>query len=42
MRKFHRAGHFDFHNMPGIQDLGRDFDAAAFAQRLADAHEEPH
>lgn len=38
MRKFHRAVHFDFHNMPGIQDLGRDFDAAAFAQRLADAH----
>ena len=38
MRKFHRAVHFDFHNMPGIYDINRDFDAAVFAQRLADAH----
>lgn len=38
MRPIHRAIHFDFHTMPGIYDFGRGFDAAVFAQRLADAH----
>jgi len=38
MRPIHRHIHFDFHTMPGIDDFGRDWDAAAFAQRLADAH----
>ena len=33
-----RAIHLDFHTMPGIYDFNRDWDAAAFAQRLADAH----
>ena len=33
-----RAIHFDFHTCPGIYDFNRDWDAAAFAQRLADAH----
>ncbi len=32
-----RAIHIDFHTMPGVTDFGADFDAAAFAQRLADA-----
>ncbi|MHB9034482.1 MAG: alpha-amylase family protein [Anaerolineae bacterium] len=30
-----RAIHLDFHTMPGIYDVGRDFDAAAFAGTLA-------
>ena len=38
MRDIHRHIHFDFHTMPGIDDFNRDWDAAAFAQRLADAH----
>jgi hypothetical protein len=38
VRKIHRAIHFDFHTMPGIHNFGRGFDAAVFAQRLADAH----
>ncbi len=38
MRQIRRAVHFDFHTMPGIHDFNRDFDAAVFAQRLADAH----
>ncbi len=38
MSTIKRAIHFDFHTMPGIYDFNRDWDAAAFAQRLADAH----
>lgn len=37
MKPMHRHIHFDFHTMPGIYDFNRDWDAAAFAQRLADA-----
>ena len=37
MRTIHRAVHFDFHTMPGIYDINRDFDAAVFADRLARA-----
>lgn len=32
-----RAIHLDFHTMPGIYDVGRDFDAEDFAQTLARA-----
>jgi len=39
-RYLRRGVHFDFHTMPGIYDFGRDFDAAVFAQKLADAHVE--
>jgi len=38
MNSIKRAVHFDFHTMPGIYDFNRDWDAAAYAQRLADAH----
>lgn len=38
MREIHRHIHFDFHTLPGIDDFNREWDAAAFAQRLADAH----
>jgi len=30
-----RAIHLDFHTMPGIYDVGRDFDAAEFAETLS-------
>ena len=33
-----RALHFDFHTMPGIYDFNREWDAAAFARQLEDAH----
>lgn len=37
-RRFpNRAVHLDFHTMPGVYDIARDFDAAAFAQTLSDA-----
>ena len=32
-----RAVHFDFHTMPGIDNFGENFDAAKFAQQMADA-----
>ena len=32
-----RAVHLDFHTMPGVYDVGRDFDAAAFAETLSNA-----
>src|SRR5579875_4033522 len=32
-----RQVHLDFHNSPLIPDVGRDFDADAFAATLADA-----
>jgi len=38
MRPIHRHVHFDFHTMPGIDDFNREWDAAAFAERLAEAH----
>ncbi len=38
MRQLKRAIHIDFHTMPGIYDFNREWDASAFAQRLADAH----
>lgn len=38
MRPLKRAIHIDFHTMPGIYDFNRDWDAGAFARRLADAH----
>jgi hypothetical protein len=37
MRPIKRAIHLDFHTMPGIYDFNREWDAAAFAQTLADA-----
>ncbi len=38
MRPMKRAVHIDFHTMPGIDNFNESWDAAAFAQRLADAH----
>ena len=38
MSTIKRAIHFDFHTCPGIYDFNRDWDPAAYAQRLADAH----
>ncbi len=32
-----RALHFDFHNLPALPDLGDDFSAEEFAERLSDA-----
>ena len=37
MKRMTRAIHFDFHTMPGIYDFGQRFDAAKFADTLADA-----
>lgn len=37
-RYLKRAVHFDFHTMPGIYDFCRDFDAAAFAEKLKQSH----
>ena len=37
-RPLKRAIHLDFHTMPEIYDFNADWDAAAFAQRLQDAH----
>ena len=36
MKRMRRAIHFDFHTMPGIYDFGERFDAAKFAETLAD------
>ena len=33
-----RAVHLDFHTMPGVYDVGRDFDPQAFARTLQEAH----
>ena len=33
-----RAVHLDFHTMPGVYDVGRDFDAEEFAGTLEGAH----
>ena len=38
LRKMRRAVHFDFHTMPGIDNICENFDAAAFAQQMADAN----
>lgn len=38
MKEIYRHIHFDFHTMPGIDDFNREWDAAAFAQRLAEAN----
>ncbi|GHU75615.1 hypothetical protein AGMMS49992_19960 [Clostridia bacterium] len=38
MRIIKRAVHFDYHTMPGIYNINEQFDAAPFAQTLADAH----
>ena len=38
MRPLKRAIHIDFHTMPGIYNFNENWDAAAFAQRLEDAH----
>src|SRR2546421_7965156 len=38
MRLPTRQIHLDFHTGPAIPDVGRDFDAKAFAQRAKDAH----
>ena len=38
MRPLKRAIHIDFHTMPGIDNFNEHWDAAAFAQRLEDAH----
>jgi len=33
-----RAVHLDFHTMPGVYDVGRDFDPELFAKTLHEAH----
>ena len=38
LRKMRRAVHFDFHTMPGVDNICENFDAAAFAQQMADAN----
>ena len=38
MRPLKRAIHLDFHTLPGIYNFNEGWDAAAFAQRLQDAH----
>ncbi len=38
MEKIKRAVHFDFHNMPGIDNFGETFDAEKFAERLRQCH----
>lgn len=38
MRPIHRHVHLDFHNLPGIYDFCREWDAAVFAQQLQDAN----
>ena len=38
MHKMKRAIHFDFHTQPGIEGLGKLFDAKAFAATLKDSH----
>lgn len=40
MNKLKRAVHFDFHTMPGIKNLGSQFDALKFAKTLKDANVE--
>lgn len=40
LKPMKRAVHFDFHTMPGIDNFGEKFDAAEFAQQMADAHVE--
>ena len=40
MEKFRRAMHFDFHTMPNIEGLFRNFDAVAFAKKLKENHVE--
>ena len=34
MREINRAVHFDFHTMPGVYDLGAEFDGAEFAETM--------
>lgn len=38
MRPIHRHIHFDFHTLPGIDNFNQEWDAAAFAECLAEAH----
>ena len=38
MRPMKRAIHIDFHTMPGIYNFNENWDAAAFAERLRNAH----
>ena len=38
MIKMKRAVHFDFHTIPGVYDLGVNFDAKKFAKMLQDSH----
>ncbi len=38
MKKVRRAIHIDFHTMPGIYDICKNFSAEDFAQTLSDAH----
>lgn len=40
MKQYTRAMHFDFHTMPGIENLLSKFDAEAFAKQLHRAHVE--
>ena len=40
LKPIKRGVHFDFHNMPGIDNFGESFDAAKFAQQMADANVE--
>ena len=39
-RPIKRAVHFDFHTMPGIDNFGERFDAAAFAEQMKEANVE--
>lgn len=40
MKQYKRAMHFDFHTMPGIENILADFDAEKFAKTLKDCHVE--
>lgn len=40
LKPIKRAVHFDFHTMPGIENFGEHFNAAAFARQMKDAHVE--
>ena len=38
LKPIKRAVHFDFHTMPGIDNICENFDAEKFAQQMADAN----
>ena len=38
LKEMKRAVHFDFHTMPGVDNICEDFDAEKFAQQMAEAN----